>query len=186
MNIDWSKAPDGTEAASPETAGTYAAWYRRDVAGLVEQICPGAHVNNWTWMGGRKDFPIGHVLRPDPPILVQHWTGEGQPPDGTLCEWKEKTGFQWVQATVLFITEQSVVLQRSDGFEWQMLTKAVVFRPIRTPEQIAAEAKLEAAKELYCTINCFEGAQQWDRLSLSRKGDYLKAIEAGWGKVLRA
>lgn len=163
MSIDWSKAPDGTEAASPETAGNYAAWYRRDVAGVVEQICPGARVNNWTWMGGRKDFPVGYVLRPDPPILVQHWTGEGQPPAGTLCEWKEKTGFKWVQATVLFITEQSVVLQRSDGFEWQMLAKATVFRRIRTPEQIAEEARNKAREQWLHNIENEYGREVADK-----------------------
>lgn len=51
------------------------------------------------------------------------------PSVGTELEWKELTGFQWVKAKVLFISETSVVLQRIDGFEWQMPTKRVVFRP---------------------------------------------------------
>ena len=73
--------------------------------------------------------------------LTPAWTGEGLPPAGTACEWKEKTGFSWVKATVLFITESSVVMQREDGFEWQMMTARAVFRPFRTPEQIAAEVR---------------------------------------------
>ena len=80
------------------------------------------------------------------------WNGEGLPPIGTVCEWKEKTGFQWVAAKVLFITEKSVVLQRSDGFEWQMVTARAVFRPIRTAEQIAAE---ERKKEILQMIDVF-------------------------------
>jgi len=90
---------------------------------------------------------------PDP----KPWTGEGLPPVGTVCEWKEKTGFQWVAATILFITESSVVCQRSDGFEWQMLTKRTVFRPIRTPEQIAAEVREKAVQNMLSAVS-FTGA----------------------------
>lgn len=79
---------------------------------------------------------------------ADEWNGEGLPPVGALCEWKEKTGFSWVKATVLFISESSVVMQREDGFEWQMLTKRTVFRPIRTPEQIAADERDRSISEM--------------------------------------
>lgn len=75
------------------------------------------------------------------------WNGEGRPVAGAKLEWKELTGFQWVAATVLFISDSSIVLQRSDGFEWQMLASSVVFRPIATPEQIAEDQKRNAAIE---------------------------------------
>lgn len=85
--------------------------------------------------------------------VVVEWDGEGLPPVGTVCEWKEKTGFSWVKATVLFITDSSVVMQREDGFEWQMLTKRTVFRPIRTPEQIAAEERDKAIDNMIGVVN---------------------------------
>lgn len=80
-------------------------------------------------------------------VLEFLWDGEGRPVAGAKLEWKELTGFQWVAATVLFISDSSVVLQRSDGFEWQMLASSVVFRPIAAPEQIAEDKKRNAAIE---------------------------------------
>lgn len=84
------------------------------------------------------------------------WNGEGLPPVGTLCEWKEKTGFSWVKATVLFITDSSVVMQRGDGFEWQMMTARTVFRPIRTPEQIAEEARQNELNRMVATVSMLD------------------------------
>jgi hypothetical protein len=71
MNVDWDEAPQGAEAGHPGGEGLFPAWFRKDTAGLVEQICPAAGINTWTWMGGRKDFPVGSVLRP--PILMAHY-----------------------------------------------------------------------------------------------------------------
>lgn len=84
------------------------------------------------------------------------WKGEGLPPVGTVCEWKEKTGFSWVKATVLFMSESSVVMRREDGFEWQMLTKRTVFRPIRTPQQIAAEERETELNRMVATVSMLD------------------------------
>ena len=84
--------------------------------------------------------------------------GDGLPPVGLEVEWKEKTGYQWVAATVLFISEKSAVLQRSDGFEWQMATGRAVFRPIRTPEQIKAEQREKDIAELLNVFPTLNGS----------------------------
>ncbi len=97
-------------------------------------------------------------INSDCKIVQSEWNGEGLPPVGTVCEWKEKTGFSWVKATVLFITDSSVVMQREDGFEWQMLTKRTVFRPIRTTEQIAAE---ERTNNAIAMCQATQGAHDW-------------------------
>lgn len=65
MNIEWSNAPAGTEAAYGGCSQLYMAWYRRDESGIVQQICPGAGVHSWTDMGGRRDFPFGAELKPN-------------------------------------------------------------------------------------------------------------------------
>lgn len=65
MNIDWSKAPEGTEAGSPESHEFFACWYRRNAFGEVEAIIVGTN-DYWVHMGGRRDFPYGAVLRPKP------------------------------------------------------------------------------------------------------------------------
>jgi len=81
---------------------------------------------------------------------VKQWSGpqDGLPPVGTVCEWKEKTGFHWVKATVLFISDSSVVLQRMDGFEWQMMTARTVFRQFKTQDQLAADLRETAIADM--------------------------------------
>lgn len=192
MNVDWDEAPQGAEAGHSGGEGLYPAWFRKDVAGLVEQICPAAGIKTWTWMGGRKDFPPGAVLRPTIRLgqvaCDCQWNGEGLPPVGSDVEIDHSVAGGGIsQVTIIaHIRARNLdcaVYQKGDDVSY---ASRGAFKPIRTPEQIAAEAKLEAAKELYCAINWNDGAEQWERLSVSRKGDYLKAIEGGWGRVIRA
>lgn len=141
MNIDWSKAPEGyplwIEDLHPERGGDESGWHNENL-----ESPDGSY---WDDCDEGSHFRIHR--KPEP------WNGEGLPPVGTVCEWKEKTGFQWVAATVLFISESSVVLQRSDGFEWQMLTKRTVFRPILTMQQIAAEAREKAIARMVLDLD---------------------------------
>lgn len=55
-------------------------------------------------------------------------------------------------------------------------------RPVRTPEQIAAEERERDACELYCTINWQGGVPEWKNQTVDRKNDYFKAIDAGYRK----
>lgn len=137
-NIDWSKAPEGAEYARKTTTGVD--WYKRDSLGALVYM---AKNGEWTLAGWTSEADCER--RPT-------WNGEGLPPVGTVCEWKERTGFSWVKATVLFITDSSVVMQREDGFEWQMMTARTVFRPFRTPEQISKEVRSKACDKMYGVI----------------------------------
>lgn len=98
------------------------------------------------------------------------WRGpqDGLPPVGELIEWRELTGLQWVKARVLFISDKSVVLQRADGFEWQMITKRAVFRAIETPEQKAAREREEAVAEM---LSIFGGTDSRDTYLMQRLYD---------------
>lgn len=182
MTIDWDNAPEGAEAAHPGNEGCYPAWYRRDTAGLIEQICPEAGVKNWTWMGGRKEFPNGHVLRPE--FDKQVWTGEGLPPVRTVCVLRTKRDEPvggWMDAEIMYSSKTAVVWRwegrkEEFGAEWS----EVEFRPIRTPEQIAAEEREKAIEDLYFTINWSESRETWPMISKARKADYAKAVDAGW------
>lgn len=87
------------------------------------------------------------------PAAPSAWDGAGMPPAGTVCEWKEKTGFQWVAAEILFISDSSVVMRRADGFEWQMMVARTVFRPIKTAEQLAYEERERAIDEMFKIID---------------------------------
>lgn len=143
MDIDWSKAPEGTEAAHPGNNGCYPAWYRRDAAGLVEQICPEAEVYTWAWMGSRRDFPHGSVLRPTSD--KQTWTGEGRPPVGIVCEYQHgHHSGAWYDGKILYISSEYTIVLGDPVNEQHYYTRNLKFRPIRTPEQIAEEAKEKA------------------------------------------
>lgn len=148
--IDWSKAPDGYDFAlstaadwngAPELKGTVRFASRdglgrfKDDTGMYPQI-------------GRSSWEV-IAERP------VSWAGEGLPPVGTVCEWKHAG--QWLKVEVAYLSEWLIVLRDtrkadsslidSEGVEiaidhWK--EDAPVFRPLRTPEQIAAEEREKA------------------------------------------
>jgi len=78
------------------------------------------------------------------------WNGEGLPPVGTVCEFKANI-LGWVEATITAVTQLSIVFTRTSYqngrplFEERLPLNALErFRPIRTPEQIAAEQRKAA------------------------------------------
>jgi hypothetical protein len=84
------------------------------------------------------------------------WDGEGLPSTGTICEFKANI-LGWVEVTITAVTELSIVFTRpsfQNGrplVEERLPHKAVErFRPIRTPEQIAAE---ERARGIEAILN---------------------------------
>lgn len=147
--IDWSKAPEG------------ATHYRKDSAlpwRMLEDgewYCWEPDEENWIAISDpipEQYFPIGD--RPD-----AAWAGEGLPPVGTVCEWKHAG--QWLKVEVAYLSEWLIVLRDtrkadsslidSEGVEiaidhWK--EDAPVFRPIRTPEQIAAEEREKAIDQM--------------------------------------
>lgn len=169
--IDWSKAPAGCLEVG-KNKWDELAWLCAD--GYIYHHCDGCMVK-WRTPRAlkRSDFDVVDI-RPD-----QEWNGEGLPPVGTMCEWKEKTGFSWVQATVLFITDSSVVMQREDGFEWQMMTARTVFRPFRTPEQIAADDRLHEIRNALSAIHASQLQSMGDSLVVAAVE---AMIDAGYRK----
>jgi hypothetical protein len=101
------------------------------------------------------------------PIQAEpEWDGEGLPPVGMDCEWKGITRNGWAKVSIIahgkeegdFVAiaqaENEVVLGASDQF-----------RLIRTPEQIAAEKRDAAIKEMQRLVgscNTFPFAELYD------------------------
>lgn len=151
MNIDWSKAPADAEAGCCETSQTYAAWFRTDGNGQIEQICPKAGVTKWTSMGGRFDYPIGHELRP------ANWHGAGLPPVGTVCEFAGFNPEETLPTDPAVGDKVTVIAHYLSGcVEVAAFTFNCAanfgslhvaqgahgcFRPVRTAEQIAADER---------------------------------------------
>lgn len=157
MNIDWSKAPEWAIG-----------WAVHAFVGEVKEVWVGE--TQYQRVDQSKSFPYGggtgdarhnprrsqfhfEQLRPAP------WSGEGLPPAGTVCEFISDMddGSDWhpqlrngmrVEVIAHFNTGASDVA--AFVFDYDGTTRQVeqavadCFRPIRTPEQIAAEERSKA------------------------------------------
>lgn len=127
MNIDWSKAPEGATHAAVRDDGTMIAW----LSGIASS----------------------HRMVERP---IQ-WTGEGRPPVGVVCEvlWDSQLGI-YCAAAVLAHDEAGAVYRFTTGErkgEYQSEQQDYYgglpkFRPIRTPEQIAAEERDKTVRKI--------------------------------------
>lgn len=107
------------------------------------------------------------------------WDGEGLPSIGTICEFKANI-LGWVEVTITAVTELSIVFTRpsfQNGrplVEERLPHKAVDrFRPIRTPEQIAADERLHKVRNAATAI-----ARTLDNLHQSEELIAVTVIEA--------
>lgn len=170
--IDWSKAPEGATHYLPRgVAGNNACWYIiRDNDMAVMR----ASVDNdgWKWRPidryDRKHFIPAAIPRPTT------WNGKGLPPVGTVCEYDAAAQGQppyWHTVEVVYASEWVIVvrcLQNPDeATDVVGVENAVdateeaksLFRPIRTPEQIAAEEREKAVHAMWLCI-CEETPQR--------------------------
>ncbi|MBI6655001.1 hypothetical protein YA0721_03615 [Pseudomonas carnis] len=146
MKIDWSKAPEG---ATHYYRNSPQPW--RDLSGYTWKYfshgawCPGPSVST------SAELMLSADLLAKP--LPQTWTGEGLPPVGIEIEAMMRRnmldGYAWHRAKVVHGP-----LPGSEGevlvFCLETTSPAWVdeFRPVRTPEQIAAEARQKGIEEL--------------------------------------
>lgn len=149
--IDWSKAPEGATHYFPSTG----VWY---MAG--NGCAPLVWAGMW-----RKAFQFSQrehkcIERPTTPS----WSGEGLPPVGVVCgkcynspseyysvkvlahdsHYGEVVIYRWVDGPLEGELDQSTMhlnMASGSNAHWS-------FRPIRTPEQIAADEREAAIKEM--------------------------------------
>lgn len=133
MSIDWSKAPEGANKAG-FTGHEYLQFYR--IPGMFGDY------DYWnermgTWCG--SDFPTcaNHLF--DRPEKVE-WDGQGLPPVGVECEYRHMIWPEYRRCEIRYISDESLVAY-DDAQEQFYRTRDMLFRPIRTPEQIAAEER---------------------------------------------
>ena len=132
--IDWSQAPEGADKYNTHNNLFYKG-ERPDLQVFIhEKWMPSAIIKS------NELF----VYRPSTPS----WSGEGLPPVGVVCEvdWCE----EWHKCEVIAHFQQrcgmvaAFTVEISDGAKSLDAFGADSFRPIRTPEQIAADER-EAA-----------------------------------------
>jgi hypothetical protein len=140
--IDWSKAPEGATQYVINSVGPWEKieagrlyyWYKGDWLKLP-------------WRGNDSCPEIKIVKRPQP----TQWSGEGLPPAGVVCEIKSMargSERDWFKASVLYSSAYTIVLDDYRAGEFVAHPATLQFRPIRIPEQIAADEREAAILEL--------------------------------------
>ena len=133
--IDWSKAPEGASHFCngdwfKKEGGKWCYWF--DGARSWTEAAY-ADPANFSWWGLRIERPS------------TAWSGEGLPPVGVVCEChlpgELTNNYSWVEAKVIWHNgpTECAVVRSTSKLAW-----CDEFRPIRTPEQIAADER-EAA-----------------------------------------
>jgi hypothetical protein len=176
--IDWSKAPKGATHYNPQCGE----WY------MVDSDC----VSYWSyshrnWLesahwNARRAFCIA---RPSTPS----WSGEDLPPVGVVCEAaiphtggpNNERSFIWIEGSVIAYYEIKgktyAWFSEGDGFYPPAVLE---FRPIRTPEQIAADERDKAAHELFRTA--WPETHSWGDLSPHWQEAFYRLADAGYRK----
>lgn len=141
--IDWSKAPewatvrlrnvaDSSLLAWAESYNTGSRFKRDD----FDSESPSLIIDAWTQI----------AMRPSSPA----WNGEGLPPVGTVCEVMDADIGDWISGTIVHVGLNNgctvAIMQCEKEVQYGYSGE---FRPIRTPEQIAAEEREAAIQAMY-------------------------------------
>lgn len=138
-DIDWDKAPPWANVVICAELGAHfwcPAWGGQQT---VENIQTG--LTQYATMSGDHSW---HLVASRHEVV---WTGEGLPPVGLAVEWLECNQTGWQEVTVLAYANGEVWIQPK-GKSSIVVYNAAGFRPIRTPEQIAAEEREKAIEAL--------------------------------------
>ncbi|ENC9774982.1 TPA: hypothetical protein NIG64_005185 [Pseudomonas aeruginosa] len=159
MSIDWTKAPEGATHWEPSSYEFAEGWMRKDGDG-------------WSyWIEGREVWVRGVItcdVSPEreatfEPRPQETWNGQGLPPVGTVCEhYGTADDLAWLEVEVIGhgnVDGRNVAFFRygtgSPRFTVSYST-ANNFRPIRTPEQIAAEERSKECDRIFVILSSVE------------------------------
>lgn len=161
--IDWSKAPEEYPIWIESLRDGDPSGWHKDV-GLAYRD---EHGREWT--KPEEGFYIVHM----PPAL---WTGTGLPPVGTVCE---------VDGEKVFVVAHhmngiNAIYAEAPDSGLLYYGEPNEFRPIRTPEQIAAEEREKAYRGMIDDLAAVMGISNIDQ----RECDVLHAlVDAGYRKT---
>ncbi|AZF37742.1 hypothetical protein C4J88_2962 [Pseudomonas sp. R4-39-08] len=155
MNIDWSKAPEWADAHGlHETGfGIKEFWLGKTQHQNLE------HAKSFPYGGGDRSCASFHNSRRESFSYVTPrpapWPGEGLPPVGTVCEHKRVHEWQKVEIFAVkpnYNGSHTALFTYENGC-WCGCAEPTLFRPIRTPEQIADDERKAATKEMAKLFN---------------------------------
>ncbi|KSR40493.1 hypothetical protein [Pseudomonas aeruginosa] len=147
MSIDWSTAPEGATHWEPRGIVFGEGWMKK-AGNEWSYWLEGSEV----WAGVWADCFVSaereatFEARPK-----EAWDGQGLPPVGTVCEYRHMIWPEYRPCEIRYISEESLVAY-DDAQEQFYRTCDMLFRPIRTPEQIAAEEREKAVGDMAMSI----------------------------------
>lgn len=173
--INWKMAPSGAEAYQPEGPEQFPGWYKKIKGEVYWWQLTDSQNEQWLWMGGRRDFPVGAIIRPAVIIGQPAWVGVGIPPVGTVCEVLPAKQVPYIAEITAIGRLSLLVWVAENDCEIALSTVTTQFRPI----DAKAKAREQAAKELFEVI-APDG--KWHELIAEHRERYYRAVDAGWIK----
>lgn len=155
MNIDWSNAPEGATHWDLGMNSRVAGWMKLDNGIWYWWPVKDAKCD-MKWHASLNHHKIEierFIARPS------DWAGEGFPPVGLEVECTFDNWGYWLKGKVLCYGKKMIFMEqessKGDGrFEGSMNPDGIKFRLIRTPEQIAAEERAKAIREMMDLATC--------------------------------
>ncbi|HCF2412869.1 TPA: hypothetical protein NIA64_003517 [Pseudomonas aeruginosa] len=153
MSIDWSKAPEGATHYQPESRGFHAAWFRLQGGKAREMwvVIPGGALEHIIDPTVFDESMQNLIARPAEPAT---WNGKGLPPVGTVCivephntMWGFSSTSGYERKILAYYGEYVWLGHAETPLETTRIDK-VDFRPLRTPEQIAAAERWAAIQQM--------------------------------------
>lgn len=154
--IDWSKAPEWADKHGFTGLTKTAVWFNCEKYSYVDGQQDGKAFFYCDACTYSSQYFSNVTFRP----ITPSWSGEGLPPVGTVCEMQDCQG-SWVNVTII---------ANHAGFAhgWDSVHECAhfsphvcEFRPIRTPEQIAADEReaaigkmVQAIYLVRCGLDC--------------------------------
>lgn len=148
--IDWGKAPEGTTGHGNIGISHLYVWFSDKWYEYVNSNHGGRY-----YFGDARTYKIDDISCVTYRPTTQSWSGEGLPPVGVVCEVAPDNSL-WGFSTLEI--RKCLVIAYHDDFVWldtfvpgiPVATRVdkVTFRPIRTPEQIAADERGAAIRAM--------------------------------------
>lgn len=143
IDIDWASEPEATHCSA--SRNPQAIWY---IVGNNSHLWKRGTFGRWI----ESSVLLCHdglIARPQP----KPWSGpeDGLPPVGFVCEAELYKGGGWIEGFVAYYGKAHFVFESSQltvGVEIAVKIRTSSFRPLRTEEQLAAEQRETAIREI--------------------------------------
>lgn len=140
------------------------------LGGEYKKLRPGSHSMWLTYVDGDWIDTINAMPHLYVPIQAEpEWTGQGLPPVGKVIEFQKlnappKANGEWTRGDVRYLSDSTIVIG-GDRCEHVHHPRNLLYRMAKTDEQIAAEKRDAAIKEMQRLVgscNTFPFAELYD------------------------